>query len=60
MLKNTENSCQLIKKPKGQTFFSKQTRNKKAKIELFGHKKAKLPTLNLYCFCSFAREKACA
>ena len=32
-------------KPKGQTFFQGQTRNKKAKIELFGLKKAKLRTL---------------
>ena len=32
-------------KPKGQTFFQGQTRHKKAKIELFGLKKAKLPTL---------------
>ena len=33
------------KKPKGKAFFQDQTRNKKAKIELFGLKKAKLPTL---------------
>ena len=30
-------------------FFQGQTRNKKAKIELFGRKKAKLPTL----ICSY-------
>jgi hypothetical protein len=30
---------------KAKHFFQGQTRNKKAKIELFGRKKAKLPTL---------------
>ena len=41
--------CQSQKKAKikqnKQTFFQGHTSNKKAKIELFGHKKAKLPTL---------------
>ena len=32
---------------KAKYFFQGQTRNKKAKIELFGRKKAKLPTLLL-------------
>ena len=32
-------------KQNGQTFFQGQTSNKKAKIKLFGHKKAKLSTL---------------
>ena len=31
---------------KAKYFFQGQTRNKKAKIELFGRKKAKLPTLD--------------
>jgi hypothetical protein len=65
--KNNENSCHLIKKPKwsqkAKHFFQGQTRNKKAKIELFGRKKAKLPTLHkiqLYSvafFKLFSRRK---